>query len=100
MEGLPLLRFSGGPCFLPVRTEREGGMLIRWLKGKIRSNQTEGEHKVQTDRNPQVCVCCVCVVGRNGPIRGERHTTSCCREPMATMFDSRPNQFINILKIK
>lgn len=61
MEGLPLLRFSGGPCFLPVRTEREGGMLIRWLKGKIRSNQTEGEHKVQTDRNPQgVCVSCVC----------------------------------------
>ena len=36
MEGLPLLRFSGGPCFLPVRTEREGGMLIRWLKGKIK----------------------------------------------------------------
>lgn len=62
MEGLPLLRFSGGPCFLPVRTEREGGMLIRWLKGKIRSNQTEGEHKVQTDRNPQVCVCRVCVL--------------------------------------
>lgn len=21
MEGLPLLRFSGGPCFLPVQTE-------------------------------------------------------------------------------
>lgn len=75
-------------------------MLIRWLKGKIRSNQTEGEHKVQTDRNPQVCVCRVCVVGRNGPIRGERFMTSCCGEPIATMFDSRVNQFINILVIK
>lgn len=58
-------------------------MLIRWLKGKIRSNQTEGQHKVQTDRNPQVCVCRVCAVGRNGRIRGERHTTSRCGEPMA-----------------
>lgn len=63
MEGLPLLRFSGGPCFLPVRTEREGGMLIRWLKGKnkLKSNKLRGEHKVQTERNPQgVCVLCVC----------------------------------------
>lgn len=83
MEGLPLLRFSEGPCFLPVRTEREGGMLIRWLKEKIRSNQTEGEHKGQTDRNTQG-VCRVSVVDRNGPIRGKRCTTSCCRDPTDT----------------
>ena len=66
MEGLPLLRFSGGPCFLPVRTEREGGMLIRWLKGKIRSNQTEGEHKVQSETHRCVCVVCVLWAGMDG----------------------------------
>lgn len=43
MEGLPLLRFSGGPCFLPVQTEREGGMLIRWIKPQ--------------SENTKVCVC-------------------------------------------
>lgn len=93
-RGLPLLRFSWGPCFLPVRTEREGGMLIKWLKGKIRSNQTEGEQKIQLIETHR-CVCVVCVVGRNGPVREERHI-SCCRKPTATGF-GRPKIIIFIL---
>lgn len=67
-EGLPLLRFSGGPCFLPVQTERECGMLITWLK------RNKKNHKTKTNRRSKQYKF-KCVLGA-GTGRQRRETTS------------------------
>ena len=72
-------------------------MLIRWLKGKI-SNQTEGEHKIQTDRNPQgVCVSCECCGREWTNQRRETHSVPLQRAD-GRRFGVR--QFIGSLGIK
>lgn len=73
MEGLPLLRFSGGPCFLPVQTKREGG--IRWLKEKSYDQlKPRVSTKFKLIATHKVYACSVSIVGRNGHIIGERCT--------------------------
>lgn len=69
MEGPKDRWMNGGVTFVAIFglslfftcSDRERGRNADKMAQRKRSNQTEGENKIQTDRNPQECVCVVCV---------------------------------------
>lgn len=61
--GVTFVAIFGGSLFFTC-SDRERGRnadKMAQRKNKLKSNKLRGEHKVQTERNPQgVCVLCVC----------------------------------------
>lgn len=80
--GVTFVAIFGGSLFFTCSDRERGRNADKMaqrknkIKLKLRANT-----KFKLIETHKVCVCRVCVVGRNGPIRGERRTTSCCREP-------------------